>query len=637
MKKLIFPLVGLFLTLTTLAQAPSIDAGPDVIICPPDCADLTATFEGGGNSTDYTVASVPYSTESFGGTTVSLWDDAVSGALPIGFDFCFYGNTYSNFYVCSNGWVGFSGGPTTFNPQAIPSGAAAVPKNCIMGPWQDLNPSLGGTVRYQTIGTEPFRKLVVTWDAIPYFSCTGLTGTQQIVLCETTNEIENSIVSKHECLGWVGGRAVQGIHNSTGTEAVIYAGRNNTVWSAGSETIRYTPEGEPEVEWYLGPLLVGTGTEITVCPPVTTTYTVQLISCGVVVAEDEITVEVICCEPPTMSTTDVTCFGGCDGTATAEGIGVAPFTYLWDDPLAQTTATATGLCAGDYTVTVTDAIGCVETATVTIEEPEELIAEVISVTPVSCFGGTDGAGEVEASGGTGTLSYDIGGGPLVDGIFTDLAAGTYPVIVTDENGCEVTVDLVITEPDLLEVLVVTTTEVSCNGGADGSAIVEAVGGTPDYEFSIDGGPFDPAVVFDGLAAGTYTVTVLDAEGCEGTVDVNIIEPPILTINLVSATDATCFGGDDGFLQVSSAGGTGAHEYAIDGGAFGPSDTFIDLEAGTYTITVRDENDCEADLDVIIGEAAEIEVTDIIVDETCLGDCTGSISLEASEGVASVPI
>lgn len=633
MKKLIFLLCALFAIFSVNSQAPTIDAGPDTITCPPDCVDLTAIYTGGGNSTDYTVASIGYSTESFAGTSVSLWDDAVSGSLPIGFDFCFYGNTYSNFYVASNGWLGFSGGPGTYNPQAIPNLAAAVPKNCIMGPWQDLNPSLGGSVKYQTLGTAPNRMLVVTWDAIPYFSCTGVTATQQIVLYETTNEIDNSIVNKHECMGWVGGRAVQGVHNSTGTEAVVYAGRNNTVWSAGSETIRYTPEGDPEIEWYLGPLLLGTGADFTACPATTTTYTVKLISCGVVVAEDEITIEVICCEPPTMTSTDVSCFGGCDGTATAEGIGVAPFTYLWDDPLAQTTATATGLCAGDYTVTVTDAIGCVETGTVTIEEPEELTAMVTATTAVSCFGDEDGSGVIEASGGTGAYTYDIGDGPVADGTFTDLDAGTYPITVTDENGCEIIIDLIIPEPALLEITATSIVNVSCFGGDDGAITVEGAGGIEDYEFSIDGGPYDPSGTFDGLTAGTYTVGILDFVGCTESTTIDITEPPALTLDLVTSVDVTCFGGDDGSLQVVAAGGTGSFEFAIDGGAFGPSDTFTGLEAGSYTITVRDENDCETDLEVVIGEADEIVVDAVIVDETCLGDCTGSISLEASEGVA----
>lgn len=633
MKKSLLILSLLVISLAGFSQGPTIDAGPDTITCPPDCIDATATFTGGGNTTDYTVADITYAPDAYAGTLVSLWDDNVSGSLPIGFDFCFYGNTYSTFNICSNGWIGFTGGPTTYTPAAIPSAAASVPKNCIMGPWQDLNPSVAGTIRYQTLGTAPFRRLVVTYQTVAFFSCTGTFNTQQIILYETTNEIENHIETKLTCPGWVGGRAVQGVHNSTGTAAVTYPGRNNTVWTASNHAIRYTPLGDPEIEWYLGPLLLGTGPDISLCPATTTTYTAKLISCGGEVASDDITIEVICCEPPTMSKTDVTCFGACDGTATADGIGVAPFTYSWDDPAAQTTATATGLCAGTYTVTVTDAIGCVETAEITIEEPEELTGMVTATTLVSCFGLADGTGTVEGLGGTGTLTYDIGAGPVASGTFTDLASGTYPVTITDENGCTLIVDLIIEESDLLTLALVTSTDVTCNGGNDGEITVVAAGGIVDYEYGFAGGPYGADATFTDLTAGTYDIEVVDANGCTATVTVDITEPTAVTLALVASTNVTCFGGDDGSIEVVGGGGTGALEYSIDGGAFGGGAIFGGLTAGTYTITVRDANGCEETLDVDITEAVAVAVTETIVDETCLGDCLGAITLEGADGVA----
>ena len=222
------------------AQAPTIDIGADTVTCPPDCIDLTAVFEGGGNTTDYEVETIPYDPDPYAGTTRTLSDDNITGAIAIGFDFCFYGETYSNFYICSNGWIGFAGGPTTYTPAAIPSVAGTVPKTAIMGPWHDLNPSVGGTIQYQVLGTEPYRRLVVSYEAMPFFSCTGTLNTQQIIIYETTNVIENHIETKLTCPGWVGGRAVQGVHNQDGTEAVTNPGRNNTVWAVSNEAIRYT-------------------------------------------------------------------------------------------------------------------------------------------------------------------------------------------------------------------------------------------------------------------------------------------------------------------------------------------------------------------------------------------------------------
>lgn len=624
----------LFLTaFVGFSQDATIDAGPDTVTCSPGCVDLEAIYTGGGNTTDYTVAAIPYAAEPYGGTVRVLSDDATTGAIGIGFDFCFYGETYSNFYISSNGWLGFSGGPGTWSPAAIPSVVASVPKNCVMGPWQDLNPSIAGTIQYEVLGVAPFRRLVVSWEAVSFFSCTGTYNTQQIILFETTNVIENHIQTKLTCPGWAGGRAVQGVHNATGTDAVVFPGRNNTVWTASNHAIRYTPLGDPIIEWYVGPLFIGEGAEITVCPVTATTYTAKLISCSGVVAEDEIFIDQICCEPPTMSHTDVSCFGGCDGTATADAIGVAPFTYSWDDPLSQTTATAVGLCAGVYEVTVTDALGCVETGEVEVLEPEEITGMVTVVNLVSCFGLTDGSGTIVGEGGTGVLTYDIGDGPMPTGEFTDLAPGSYIVTIMDENGCTLDIPLDIVSPELLELTLVSTVEVSCNGGDDGELTVEGIGGVVPYEYSIDGGAFGADATFTGLTAGSYDVEIRDYNGCLSMLTIDITEPPALTLDLVGTIDATCFEGSDGSLEVIGGGGTGALEYSIDGGAFGGTPTFSGLTEGTYTITVRDANGCETTLDVVVGHPIPVAVDEIVVGETCLGDCLGSIDLDASDGVA----
>lgn len=616
------------------SQPAYIDAGPDTVTCPPDCIDLTAIYSGGGNTTDYTVAAITYAPDPYAGTTVSLCDDCVSGAYAIGFEFCFYGNTYSTFNIGANGWISFTGGPGTYTPVAIPSVAASTPKNCIMGPWQDLHPGVGGTIKYQTLGVAPYRRLVVTWQTVPFFSCTGILNTQQIIIYETTNIIENHIQTKLTCPGWVGGRATQGIHNLAGTMAVPFPGRNNTVWTATNHAIRYTPLGDGDVEWYIGPLLIGTGADITVCPATPTTFTAKLISCSGVIDTDDIFVDVICCEPPTMSHTDVSCFGGCDGTGTAEGIGVAPFTYLWDPAAgSQTTATAVDLCAGTYTVTVTDALGCVETGEVTIGEPEELTGMVTATTIVTCFGLEDGTGTVEGAGGTGAYTYDIGAGPVAVGYFTDLAPGTYPVTITDENGCTEVVDLIIVSPELLEAVLVEVVDVTCNGGSDGEITIDAIGGVVEFEFSISGDPFVPSGVFGGLAAGTYDLQVMDSNGCLADITVDVNEPPAIMLDVVSTVNLTCFGGSDGEIVVSGSGGIGALEYSDDGVTFGPSGSFTGFDAGTHTITVRDENDCETTLDVVLTEPAPVDANETIVAETCFGDCLGMIDLEGIDGVA----
>ncbi len=273
-------LVFLLLTFTGYSQyCPFL--GPDQMLpCGVGTTILTADLSqcglsgiGPKQTTDYVVTSIPYTAQTNTGTSISMTDDSQQGPFNIGFNFCFFGSTYTQFYIGSNGWISFSGGqPTTFTSQTIPTGNPAVPKNCIMGPWQDWHPGLGGQIRYQITGVAPCRKLTVSWVGVPMFSCTGNQGTFHIVIYESTNVIENYIQNKPACLQWSGGTAVEGIHNAAGTIGITVPGRNSTAWIANNDAWRWTPNGptvNPVLTWYQvgNPLPIGTGSTINVTPP----------------------------------------------------------------------------------------------------------------------------------------------------------------------------------------------------------------------------------------------------------------------------------------------------------------------------------------------------------------------------------
>jgi gliding motility-associated-like protein len=239
-------------------------------------ADLSQCGPGGPGpkqTTDYLVGSIPYVAQTNTSTSIFMTDDSQQGPFNIGFTFCFYGTTYTQFYIGSNGWISFSGGqPTTFTSQTIPTTNPLVPKNCIMGPWQDWHPGLGGQIKYQTSGVAPCRKLTVSWIGVPMFSCTGNQGTFHIVIYESTNVVESFIQNKPSCTQWQGGTAVQGIHNAAGTLAVAIPGRNSTAWTANSDAWRWTPNGpivNQILTWYQvgNPVAIGTGPSINVTPP----------------------------------------------------------------------------------------------------------------------------------------------------------------------------------------------------------------------------------------------------------------------------------------------------------------------------------------------------------------------------------
>lgn len=172
------------------------------------------------------------------GTVVPSSDDVVSGALNIGFTFNFFGNNYTQFYVCSNGWIGFSAGQTNgYTAAYIPN--ASSPRNVIMADWEDLFPG-ASNIYYQTIGTAPNRRLVVSFFNCPHYSCRTTLYTFQFVLYESTNVIDINMISKPLCAG---NNATQGLVNIDNTKVVPVDGRNASAWSVSTpQTIRISPQ-----------------------------------------------------------------------------------------------------------------------------------------------------------------------------------------------------------------------------------------------------------------------------------------------------------------------------------------------------------------------------------------------------------
>ncbi|MBL7917476.1 MAG: hypothetical protein JNM96_03705, partial [Bacteroidia bacterium] len=141
-------------------------------------------------TTTYAVTNIPFAPAPVGGTAINLSDDSQAGPFNIGFPFCFFGVTYNQFWIGSNGWVAFSAGQSNaFTSASIPSAAFSVPRNCIMGPWQDwhpgVGPNVGNYIRYQVLGTAPCRRLVISYTSIPMYQCTTTYGTFQIIIYES--------------------------------------------------------------------------------------------------------------------------------------------------------------------------------------------------------------------------------------------------------------------------------------------------------------------------------------------------------------------------------------------------------------------------------------------------------------------
>ncbi len=365
------------------------------------------------------------------------------------------------------------------------------------------------------------------------------------------------------------GNAVNSIEVTPGT-----ADANATVTVNGTLVAGGSPSGAI-------PLSVGNGNIITVVVTAedgstTRTYTVTVTRSTALLATIS-------------SYTDVACSGNNSGqaTVTVEG-GVAPYQYSWS-PAGGSSATASGLFAGTYSVTVTDAIGQEAPAQITITEPTVLALTPVSITNASCSGATDGSATVSVDGGSGGYTYSWAPSGGNGATATGLSAGTYTVTVTDSNGCEGSQSFTITAPSPLQVSV-SQTDVSCFGGSNGTATVVASGGTPGYSYSwAPNGAMGPTA--SGLSAGTYFVTVSDANSCSTLMSVTITEPDELTA-AVGQTNVSEPGASNGSATVTPSGGMSPYTIAWDTDPVQTTPTISGLPAGTYTATITDANGCE---------------------------------------------
>ncbi|MFN3784725.1 MAG: hypothetical protein ACK4R6_12475 [Spirosomataceae bacterium] len=335
------------------------------------------------------------------------------------------------------------------------------------------------------------------------------------------------------------------------------------------------------------------------------------------------------------SVVNVSCPGGTNGSATVSVLsgGTAPYSYVWNNGVTSTDATASGLSAGSYTVTVTDANGCKSERSITITQPTQLaISEVI--TDVSCFGGTNGSISVTVSGGTAPYSYVWNNGiTSTSASVSGLSAGSYTVTVTDGNGCSFQKMFTVNQPAALSV-VGESSNVVCFGESTGSARAVVSGGTAPYSYVWNNGVTSTSATASGLSAGSYTVTVTDANGCTAQQTVNVGQPAVLSIQLVSKIDLSCFGSNDGAIEVTAAGGTGNYTYTWSGGVTTTTSKASSLAAGTYTIMVTDANGCQKTIQVeLVQPASEITLTTSHIDPKCFND-TGSASALAVGGNGS---
>jgi trimeric autotransporter adhesin len=300
--------------------------------------------------------------------------------------------------------------------------------------------------------------------------------------------------------------------------------------------------------------------------------------------------------------TNVNCNGGTTGQATSVAAGgTGTINYSWSS--GGTAATETNLAAGTHTLTLTDSLACTLIDSVTITEPAAIISSVSSQTDVACNGSSSGSATVNSTGGSGTHAYSWSSGGTT-ATETGLAAGTYTVTITDSLSCSVTQLVTITEPAAIVPSIVSQTNVSCNGGSNGSATAGATGGSGSFTYSWSSGGTNATET--GLGIGTYTVTMTDSLGCTASQTVSITAPAILNSisNLITNT-STC-GGSDGAVDQLVTGGTPSYTFSWSNSAI--TEDISGLVAGTYSCLVTDSMGCTDSLIVVVGDPTPPVVT-----------------------------
>lgn len=324
------------------------------------------------------------------------------------------------------------------------------------------------------------------------------------------------------------------------------------------------------------------------------------------------------------SPTAATCsFNNGSITATPSG-GNGSFSFSWNN--GPNTQTNPGLGVGSYTVTITDGVGCTATSSASINNIAGPVAGIASLSPVSCNGNSNGAITASTSGGTAGFTFNWGPGGQTTQTITGLGAGIYTVTITDANNCISTATAQITQPTALTSSISQSTNVSCKSGANGSASIAPVGGTPNYTYTWlpTGGATDVAA---GLGAGSYSVTVTDANSCTTSAQVSITEPTLL-VPTTSSVASTC-GKSDGIVTVSATGGSPVYTYSWNTAA---GQTASGLPAGSYTATVTDAKGCSQVVIETVNNAGAASVTiSGSTNATCYGGNNGSANATASGG------
>ncbi len=585
-------------------------------------------------------------------------DDVYTPPINIGFPFTFYNHTYSQCLLSSNGYLSFDlQQATLFSPWSI---TAAIPSNsdpinCIMGPWQDIDPGVPnyGERSYITIGTAPNRRFVYSLNNIPEFSCNTLCATNQIVLYEGSNNIDIFVGTKPLCSTWNGGAAILGVQDSLGTTAAFPVGYNYpTQWTANSlawhfawnssisnynvTSIPYTPVPvNVSGVWYANGVQFSTSDTVTVYPTTTTQYVLSTNQCSTT-GGDTITVTVRGVNSQVANVTPILCHGDTTGSFNYLIHLLHPpvNVYLNGSLIGHDTIyNYHGLTGGVFIFHCVDSIHCFSNDTVKLVNPSKLLLTINHIQNASCNGMNDGQIIFSVSGGTMPYTMMLNSTVINNNNQTTLLAGTYHISITDAHNCTTDTFITISQPPPFLINITSIQSPSCFGFNNGSVVVN-VTPTSNYSFYVDGNLEGQNDTLKNLNGGTHIVRASLNASCYHDTTISIPQPPKFVTWINDSLDISCKGLVDGHFAISSTGGTPYYSYEIQKliPSFITDSVFPNVPANHYTVYGRDAHGCLDTTSVYIAEPDSVLSKVITTDDaSCYFKVDGKIIVNVYGG------
>ena len=316
--------------------------------------------------------------------------------------------------------------------------------------------------------------------------------------------------------------------------------------------------------------------------------------------------------------------------------GVAPFTFGIDGGALQSGTspyTFNNLTPGNHTVAIRDALGCQRNFTVNVPAGPALTASVSSVA-TGCQGASNGTVTVTPNSGTGPYTFSIDNGAFAAGAspytFTNLSSGNHTVVVRDAAGCASNIINVSVPAGPPLATTATKTDALCFGGNTGTITVnQPTAGSAPYQYSLDNTTWQSSNQFTGLAAGNYTVYFRESNGCFGNLTITVGQPAALTAS-ATTVPVICNGQPNGIIRVAGSGGIAPYQYSLNGTTWQTVDSFL-VAAGSYTITIKDNNACTTSVPISVTEPAPLSAQSANTNASCNGGSDGQIVVTANGG------